>query len=219
MKRCSRCKTEKPLDGFALNRTAKDGRQAYCKVCAQRYVRDWETANAERLAARHAQALAEPIDPVKVKHCRGCDLDKPLLEFHAHRSTRDRRATYCKECARAYERTVRAEKRAAYMAGWKEQNRERYRANMRAFRLRLYGLTAEQYEQMAEAQDWTCAICHGVTETVDNRSPLVVDHDHETNQVRALLCALCNAGLGMLGDDAARLRAAAEYLEHHAGAQ
>lgn len=217
MKSCVRCKASKPHDDFHRHASAKDGRQSYCKECSKAYVREWEAANSERLAAQRAKALAEPVDPMKVKHCRSCDQDKPLLEFHAHRSTRDRRATYCKACAREYDRTIRSEYRREYMKEWRKRNPARYRANMRAFRLSLYGLTPEQFDEMAAAQDHRCPICGGAgEETVDNRPLLVVDHDHETNQVRALLCSPCNVVLSMAHDDPKRLRAAADYLEHHA---
>lgn len=34
MKVCPRCKEEKPLERFYLNRNAPDGRQAICKMCS-----------------------------------------------------------------------------------------------------------------------------------------------------------------------------------------
>jgi Recombination endonuclease VII len=216
MKTCSRCKTAKPLDAFYRHTKAKDGYQAYCKDCTKRYVREWEEANAERVAARHAQALAEPVDLTKTKRCPRCGEVKPLLEFYAHRSTRDRRATYCKACAKEYEKTVRAEARREYMKGYADRNKTHLRQYMRGWRLRLFGLTPEQYEERLKAQGRRCAICGGEgIESVDNRLPLVVDHDHETNRVRALLCNSCNAGLGMFGDNPERLRTAADYLERH----
>jgi hypothetical protein len=32
-KTCPRCKTEKPLEGFALNKSKRDGHSSYCKDC------------------------------------------------------------------------------------------------------------------------------------------------------------------------------------------
>lgn len=42
-----------------------------------------------------------------------------------------------------------------------------------------------------------------------------LDHDHSTGKLRAFLCNGCNVGLGAFGDDADRLRSAADYVEAH----
>ncbi len=75
----------------------------------------------------------------------------------------------------------------------------------------VYGMTEVEYAALLARQDGRCAICRApATEAKGAR--LDVDHDHASGLVRGLLCGPCNRGIGNLGDDAARLRAAAEYL-------
>lgn len=59
-------------------------------------------------------------------------------------------------------------------------------------------------------QGGVCSICKREPETRWAR-----DHDHATGRVRDMLCLGCNFGLGHFGDDPARLRAAADYVERH----
>ncbi len=66
---------------------------------------------------------------------------------------------------------------------------------------------------MGARQRWRCAIC--VRPPYPAGSRLVVDHDHGTGHVRALLCSPCNAALGLMGDRPERLEAAARYLSLH----
>lgn len=68
-----------------------------------------------------------------------------------------------------------------------------------------YGLTPEQFDDLKKKQEDRCAIC-------GDPAPLSVDHDHQTNEVRGLLCRKCNWGLGQFRDDPALLLKAAEYL-------
>lgn len=83
---------------------------------------------------------------------------------------------------------------------------------------RYYGMTGEEYGAMVAAQNGVCAICHQPETAMLNGVPKVmhVDHDHATGQLRALLCGSCNGMLGLAKDSPATLRAAADYLEHHA---
>jgi hypothetical protein len=85
----------------------------------------------------------------------------------------------------------------------------------RVARLAALGVTPEQYDEMLSAQGGTCAIC----EQVDHLGRrLAVDHDHETGEVRGLLCGRCNTMLGQMNDDPELLRRAASYLERQQGA-
>ena len=97
----------------------------------------------------------------------------------------------------------------------KSPTRKRKHAdNQRHYRrLKAYGITSDQYEEMKERQKGLCAIC-GSEAVVrkDSDGELVVDHDHETGEVRGLLCTLCNTGLGAFRDSPPLMLAAIEYL-------
>jgi hypothetical protein len=75
--------------------------------------------------------------------------------------------------------------------------------------------TADEYERLASAQRQLCAIC-GHCETMVDPSGrfkrLAVDHDALTGDIRGLLCARCNMGIGLFDHDARRLQAAVEYM-------
>jgi hypothetical protein len=146
------------------------------------------------------EAIAEDGSVITVKRCRICKEQKPLAtSFHKDRSKPDGFCNRCKECnrdhaKRGYEKTPRSKK-----LEWE--------------RLHHYGISQEQYDAMFAAQDGRCAICPS-TGTVHGK--LFVDHCHQTDVVRGLLCGNCNSGIGQLGDDIERLKAAIRYLENHA---
>ena len=73
-----------------------------------------------------------------------------------------------------------------------------------------YGITLAHYDEMLERQENTCAIC-GLTPE-ENGKRLCVDHNHETGEVRGLLCDDCNRGIGTFRDNPVSLARAAEYL-------
>ena len=67
-----------------------------------------------------------------------------------------------------------------------------------------YGITESMYRKMIELQSNECLIC--------KMPSAVIDHDHITNEVRGLLCAGCNRGLGAFKDNPESLMRAAAYL-------
>jgi hypothetical protein len=75
---------------------------------------------------------------------------------------------------------------------------------------RRYGIDADEYTRLLEAQGEVCAICGGSNPSGHR---LAVDHCHARGVVRGLLCHSCNSGLGKLRDDPDLLRLAIAYLE------
>lgn len=125
-----------------------------------------------------------------MKRCPKCQGTFPLDSFPRNRSAKDGRGGYCKPCHIATMRANRIKKHGS------ERN---YLMKYR------YGISAEQADLMIAVQRQRCAICQ-------RKRKLQVDHDHRSGMVRGMLCFDCNAGLGILDDDAHRLRALAEYL-------
>jgi hypothetical protein len=80
---------------------------------------------------------------------------------------------------------------------------------------RRRGITVEQYNSMVLDQDNKCKICNRA-ETRKNRNGetgrLSIDHCHNSNKVRGLLCHNCNTGIGKFFDDIELLKNAISYL-------
>jgi Recombination endonuclease VII len=87
----------------------------------------------------------------------------------------------------------------------RSERRRRFASHYK--RQRKYGITPEEFGALAAAQNHRCAICDRAIE------PLCIDHDHHSGKIRGLLCNGCNVSIGYLGEDPARLRAAAHYVE------
>lgn len=60
-------------------------------------------------------------------------------------------------------------------------------------------------KKLMSLQNNKCAIC-------EDLAPFCLDHDHENNEIRGVLCARCNHLLGNARDSVTILRAAVRYL-------
>ena len=71
------------------------------------------------------------------------------------------------------------------------------------------GITLDEYENMYQTQNGACKIC---SKEFKRGVSANVDHDHDTGEVRGLLCFNCNTGIGKLEDSAVTCLNAAIYL-------
>lgn len=72
------------------------------------------------------------------------------------------------------------------------RNKDARREKIEEARLQYrYGITPAEKAEIIAAQDGRCAIC-------GDEKKLVIDHNHETGQVRGMLCLRCNFRLGLV---------------------
>src|SRR5208282_1305628 len=121
------------------------------------------------------------------KWCPGCVGWLPLTSFGVCRSHPSGRTSRCNTCS----------------------NKLRDRGKDAAYhRKHRYNLTEEQYQEFLRTQHGRCALCK-------LKKKLVVDHDHNSDMVRGLLCISCNALLGKLDFDPSMMLRVVIYLGLH----
>jgi hypothetical protein len=149
--------------------------------------------------------MAPPkLTPRTEKRCPRCDTVKPVDDFYRNRSASDGRQGYCKPC-------------------WTEKAKtSNFRATGRYYHRghhlrKMYGITVAEYDAMLAESGGKCWVC-GEAETATHPKTgtlfsLAVDHDHDTGEVRGLLCFVCNKTIRSTGDDRGRLMALIQYLD------
>lgn len=157
-----------------------------------------ETMTNQDLDALVSTKVGGVKRPYKCRRCGGS-------EYKVYPSSGFR---YCPPCERASRRSWYTRNQPRVSAYRKLQkvnpNAKNYR---RKWTLRRrYGVTIEQWDQMAKAQGGACAICK-------RAEALCVDHCHTTGCVRGLLCNKCNVGLANFRDDPKTMTMAIKYLE------
>lgn len=146
------------------------------------------------------------------------------------------KGSYCLVCRRIYGATWRNKHRNKINEAariWRQANKSSLKAAQQKYRrkhaekLRIkrkerkysrdfhlrknYGISEEQYCQMVVNQGGLCLLCQK-----KRKRRLDVDHDHNTSEVRGLLCQNCNRLLGWANDDTDVLERAIQYLKYGA---
>lgn len=123
------------------------------------------------------------------KVCRGCQLDKPLTDFHRDATISSGYKARCRVCVSG-----------------PRKKRHNPRRDRELKLIRRYGITIAEYNEMYVQQLGRCKICL-------KNAKLVVDHCHQTGRVRGLLCDQCNTALGLFKDSKQSLESAISYLD------
>jgi hypothetical protein len=106
--------------------------------------------------------------------------------------------TFCRDC-------WLEKKRKTYHALTPEKKRRLLLSNQ----LRNRGVTLADYDQMVKDQQGRCALCEREVSDLD------IDHCHQTQRVRKLLCRSCNTGLGMFKDNIDLMEKAIAYIKQY----
>ena len=122
------------------------------------------------------------------KDCALCGEDVVLEHFHRNPQRKDKRGSYCIDCAR---QLSQKHNRTATVA--------------------KYGMSEQEFENISAAQGYKCRIC-ARSASKERYEKLSIDHCHSTGVVRGLLCLRCNTALGKFQDDPRVLLRAAQYL-------
>ena len=157
------------------------------------------------------------------KICCKCKEEKPVSEFHKDKNSSDGYTYQCKACRNAkYKEYYHAntDKIKEKRDRDKDYRKEYYSDPERKFKYRkkwierTFNIDYSLYEDLLAKQNNVCAIC-GREETAKNAKYLAVDHDHETGEIRGLLCSACNRALGLLQDKPSIIEKAYKYLRKY----
>ena len=141
------------------------------------------------------------------KLCKDCGLVKELEAFSPHPSGTGKVNRSCKLCRTTRANARYAAKKAADPEGYADVRRDQQYQ-------KKYGITLEDFNKLLSLQNGECAICRRTGEESGGRGKILhVDHNHDTNEVRGLLCHPCNTAIGLLQDSPKVTRAALEYME------
>jgi len=213
-KYCRTCLEFKPLSEYVKKCNGADGYRATCKLCKKTGV---------------SYIIKEQ------KPCKRCWKVLPLSEFSPNKVCRDGHKNVCRNCSKE----IYSKKKVVCNISEKECNRcgktksisefnknknEKYgltasckQCLKNAPKMRRYGINQEEYDELLAYQGNVCAICGKTELVIDKRTgkkrDLSIDHCHETNKVRGILCSSCNRGIGFFFDNPKILRIAADYLD------
>ena len=129
---------------------------------------------------------------MQTMECKKCITDLPLDNYYFNKNGKYKRQNVCKKCMNIYD----------------------YETDKNHKLKKAYGITLDEYNKLLSKQKNKCSICE-----IDNNGKyrnkaraFAVDHCHNTNKIRGLLCSDCNIAICLLKDNTKYLQSAINYL-------
>ena len=130
-----------------------------------------------------------------MKKCNKCGIKKSLGCYQKDKQRTDGLRYECKDCTSLL----------------RKKNYCQTRNRKNALKQRFKNKDAESfYSDKIQEQQGVCAICKNPEN--GRYVHLSIDHNHETGQLRGLLCNNCNRALGLFKDSIDVLNSAVKYL-------
>lgn len=185
-------------------------KRSKCTKCLTAKHLAWRNANIEKARAAESEWRHKNAEKLRLKEKEPERRDRQNANRRARRAQnpevrerqRQRTASYFSANRERLnrERCERAKKRTP---------EERWRSHLRQH----YGITPEEYDAMVALQEGVCAIC--LKPPSEKERKLSVDHCHNSQRVRKLLCRFCNVLVGHLEGKPDLVRRAYEYIAQH----
>lgn len=181
---CTKCNIEKDITEYSKTSSrSKDGLHARCKLCIKKYKDEYRK--------KHKDIIKEYMKTYRENNKD--ELKKSDKEYREN--NKGRKSTYYednKDKIQIYRNNHKQHKKE-YDKLYREVNKEILNKKKKEYRLnKLYKLTFEEKENMLILQSNKCYICKKDLDILNNPKSVCIDHNHDTGQVRKILCSSCN---------------------------
>jgi hypothetical protein len=190
MIKCKTCLVSKPIAEFAKCRRCKRGVRGDCKKC-----------HSKKSIINQKKNKVKRKEYLKKWHQENKEKVKQNRENYKDIKNKKRRDKYANDEEYRNKRKLEARK-------WQQDNPKKRKNH----RLKQYGITYEDFIELLDKAEHKCQIC-GYSDKSDKKMFPVVDHCHNTNIVRGILCSKCNMALGNFNDSIDNLKNAILYLK------
>jgi hypothetical protein len=134
-----------------------------------------------------------------MNECKRCGKAKSLDAFYKRLDKEAR----CKECVSELRRSEYKEKKEFKLKAakkYRDENPEKIRDTKLK---QAYGVGIDYFNAKLEEQGGVCAGCKRNIKTIwrGKHVAMALDHNHDTKQVRGVLCIKCNRALGLLEEN------------------